>query len=298
MKRSSRFDSARKWRGRLSWLPVTALIAVGAASCNQTEPTANAPPPEPVAEAPAPQGIGTTNYGEYLARPEELAAVGTNEIVRSSRLYSSAIAVGREVYAKSCASCHGADLKGSKEQHAPDLSDPDWTFAGDDLDTGGLTKFPSDVEWTVRYGVRTDHVNTRGLYADMVAYDPKFRTEKDAAAYGKGPLLIPPDIADVVEYVLKISGQEFDAAKAARGDTLFHNEGACFDCHGGDGEGNPALGSANLTNKGIYLYGSDRESILTSIVQGRRSTMPAFNDILKPEEIKAVSVFVHSRARK
>jgi mono/diheme cytochrome c family protein len=46
----------------------------------------------------------------------------------------------------------------------------------------------------------------------------------------------------------------------------------------------------------LYLYGSDRASILESIVKGRHGTMPAFDDKLKPEELKAVSVFVFSRA--
>jgi hypothetical protein len=45
----------------------------------------------------------------------------------------------------------------------------------------------------------------------------------------------------------------------------------------------------------LYLYGSDRASILRSINRGRRGTMPGFDDKLKREEIKAVSVYVLSR---
>ena len=76
---------------------------------------------------------------------------------------------------------------------------------------------------------------------------------------------------DVVEYVLKIGGQQADAAKAARGDALFHDgtKGNCNDCHENDGVGNLALGSTNLTAPNLYLYGADRAAITESIVRGR-----------------------------
>jgi cytochrome c oxidase cbb3-type subunit III len=106
------------------------------------------------------------------------------------------------------------------------------------------------------------------------------------------------EIEDVAEYVLQISGQDADAAKVARGDKLFHDgaKGNCFDCHGADGTGSDPIGSTNLTQTRLYLYGSDRASILQSINRGRRGLMPAFDGKLKPEEIKAVSVYVLSRA--
>ena len=62
--------------------------------------------------------------------------------------------------------------------------------------------------------------------------------------------------------------------------------------------GDLPLGSTNLTRKDLYLYGSDRASILESINRGRHGIMPAFEGKLKPEEIKAVSVYVFSRAAK
>jgi mono/diheme cytochrome c family protein len=239
-------------------------------------------------------------YGEFLARPEELATPAANDIVKSIRMNGSAMLLGKKVYDKACASCHGADLKGAPGMHAPDLTDADWQYSGDDLASGGLVKFPSDVEWTVRYGIRSAHPNARGLEADMLAYNPKYRTEEDTKEFGDTEYLTADEIADVVEYVLEISGQPFDRAKAVRGAALFHDgmKGNCFDCHGEDGTGNAPIGSTNLTNKGLYLYGSDRASINESITRGRRGVMPAFEGTLKPEEIKAVSVYVFSRAAK
>src|SRR6266403_4076 len=124
--------------------------------------------------------------------------------------------LGRSVYDKSCASCHGADLKGVADQHTPDLTDDEWRLSGDDYQSGGVAKFPSDVEWTVRYGIRSGHPNARGLEADMVALDPQYRNKEDIEEFGNTRFLTSDEIADVAEYVLQISGQDADAAKAAR----------------------------------------------------------------------------------
>ncbi len=239
-------------------------------------------------------------YGEFLARAEELASIPVNDIFKSIRLTAGAMLLGKKVYEKNCATCHGADLKGIPDQHTPDLTDAEWRFSGDDLASGGNVKFPSDVEWTVRYGIRSDNPNARGLEADMLAYDPKYRTEEDTKEFGSEAFLTPQEIEDVVEYVLQISGRQTDAVRAARGDVLFHDgsKGNCFDCHGVDGTGYDPIGSTNLTRPDLYLWGSDRASILESIIKGRRGLMPAFDGTLKPDEIKAVSVFVFSHARR
>jgi len=242
----------------------------------------------------------TEEFGEFYARPAEIAARESNDIVKSMRLNATAMKLGEDVYAKSCAGCHGADLKGVPAQHTPDLTDSIWRFSGDDLASGGRTKFPSDVEWTVRYGIRSGNENARGLEADMVAFDPQYRSEEDKKEFGDRLFLSADEIADVAEYVLKLSGQDADAAKAAHGDTLFHdgNKGNCFDCHGEDATGDLTLGSTNLAQRDLYLYGSDRASILESINHGRHGVMPGFEGKLRPEELKAVSVYVFSRAGK
>jgi len=83
-----------------------------------------------------------------------------------------------------------------------------------------------------------------------------------------------------------------------RGGQLFldNAKGNCFDCHQEDATGNPALGSTNLTRKDLFLYGSDKASIVESITKGRRGVMPQFGDKLKPEELHAVAVYVFSQA--
>src|SRR5262245_39484397 len=268
----------------------TTLLAISVCLCSAAMNPA-APEPAPNLEE---------DYGEYTARPQELAAVATNDIVKSLRIHKTAMLLGQAVYNRSCAACHGADLKGIPDQHTPDLTDAEWRFSGDDLASGGNVKFPSDVEWTVLYGIRSGNPNARGLEADMLAYDPKYRTEEDTKEFGSDEFLTPAEIEDVVEYVLQIAGQPAYPASAARGDVLFHDgaKGNCFDCHSADGTGYDPIGSTNLTRPDLYLWGSDRASIHESIVKGRRGVMPAFDGTLKPEEIKAVSIFAFSHARR
>jgi cytochrome c oxidase cbb3-type subunit 3 len=267
------------------------IAALAIAACNQAATTASAPPQT---------SAFPEDYGEFYARPEEIASVQANAIAKSMRMNVTAMGLGLQVYDKNCASCHGEDLKGIPAQHTPDLTDSNWRFAGDDLDSAGVNRFPSDVEWTVRYGIRSGHPNARGLEADMVALDPQYRSEEDIKEFGNTRFLTSDEIADVAEYVLQISGQEADAAKAARGNVLFHEgtKGNCFDCHEEQGTGNAPLGSTNLTRKELYLYGSDRAAILESITKGRHGIMPGFDGKLKPEEIKAVAVYVFARAAK
>jgi cytochrome c oxidase cbb3-type subunit 3 len=281
------------------------LTALAVSACNQAPVTAEKAPSETAraqtSGAAQISSIPADEFGgEFYADLAELAAAPTNDIVKSMRLNVTAMAFGEYVYNRDCAACHGADLKGVPAQHTPDLTDANWRFAGDDLASGGAMKIPSDVEWTVRYGIRSGHKKARGLEADMVAFDPQYRTAEDTKELGNGRFISDGEIADVVEYVLQIGGQEADAAKAARGNVLFHDgtKGNCNDCHGDDANGELTLGSTNLTQKNLYLYGSDRASILESIDKGRHGVMPAFDGKLSPAEVKAVSVFVFSRANK
>jgi cytochrome c oxidase cbb3-type subunit 3 len=290
---------------------IAAAAVLALAGCNQPQvsqdPTNAVPGAQKVAAEtrvvppgghPLDAAPAEDEYGEFLARSGELANVSANDIMKSIRLTAGAVVLGQNVYAKNCASCHGSDLKGIKAAHAPDLTDDDWRFSGDDLATGGAIKFPSDIEWTVRYGVRSGNLNARGVEADMLAFDPQYRNQHDLEDYGRIKTVTPDEIDALAEYVLQISGQQANPAKAAQGKNLFldNAKGNCFDCHQEDATGNPALGSTNLTRKELFLFGSDKASIVESITKGRRGVMPEFGDKLKPEELHAVSVYVFTQA--
>ena len=287
-------ETARRPRGWTS-LMVASAFAFGIVGCNQAATTGAAPAATEKAAAEAEE----VEFPEFAAEPAELATIPVNEIVQSLRLNATAISLGKTVYAANCAACHGEELGGSREQHAPNLADADWLFSGDHLDSGGVIKLASDVEWTVLYGIRNEHKKARGQEADMVAYLPEFRNEHDTMAYGNMRFLTDEEIDDVAEYVMQVSNQQVtDPGKAGRGRALFMDRANCFDCHGDDATGNPALGSTNLTRPDLYLFGSDRATVIESIKQGRRGTMPAFEGKLRADELKAVSVYVFSRALK
>jgi len=98
------------------------ICAVAAIAAEQT----TAPEPE-------------EEYGEFLARAQELASLPVNDIFKSIRLTAGAMLLGKKVYEKNCATCHGADLKGIPDQHTPDLTDGEWRFSGDDLASGATS---------------------------------------------------------------------------------------------------------------------------------------------------------------
>jgi len=298
--------SARKLRLGACRFVFVALAGLAIGACNQSgSTTADAAKGDPKVTPPGGHPLSeATNlaeeYGEFVAKPEELTQVPVNDIVKSIRLNAIAMLTGEKIYQAQCSACHGEDLKGSKAAHAPDLTDDDWRFSGDDLPSGGLIKYPSDVEWTVRYGVRSGNQYARGVEADMLAFDPQYRNQHDLMDYGMIRTLTDDEMKDVAEYVLKIGGQQNDAAMAMRGETLFFDnaKGNCIDCHTDEATGNPALGSTNLTQPKLYLWGSDRASILESIIKGRAGMMPSFEKTLTAEELKAVSIYVWSRAAK
>lgn len=284
-------------RFRMSRVALATLTALSFAA-GAHEPTAPGAAHTHSPEHDLPEWGPHDEYGEFLAAPTELAQIPTNEIVKSMRLRAQASQLGERVYADHCASCHGADLKGLREKHAPDLTDGAWRFSGDDFDSAGLIKRPSDVEWTVRYGVRSGHPNARGVEVGMLAFDPMFRSRKDTADFGSQAFLSKTEISDMVEYVLQLGGQPHDASMANRAAPLFQDnaKGNCFDCHGRNAAGRSTFGSTDLTRPDLYLYGSSRDAIRESIVKGRHTVMPAFEGVLKPEDLKAVAVFVFGEA--
>ena len=140
-------ERAHKLRSATWQWGAIAVAALGIAACNEPNTQSakaesenivlNPPGGHPLSDSPEPE-----EYGEFLARQEELLPIPINEIVKSTRLSATATVIGRGVYEKNCAACHGPDMKGDPVQHAPDLTDAEWRFSGDDHESGGLIKFP------------------------------------------------------------------------------------------------------------------------------------------------------------
>lgn len=175
-----------------------------------------------------------------------------------------AVQGGAAVFRTYCSQCHGSGAAGVEAGGYPNLLDDDWLWGGT-LD---------DIYFTVAHGIRYDpDPDTR--FSQMPAY---------------GEILEADEIAAVVEYVLKLSGQDHDATLAAAGAETFELE--CAACHGDNGEGIVELGAPNLSNN-IWLYGGTREAILESVTYARYGIMPNWKDRLTEAQMRKVALYVH-----
>lgn len=65
----------------------------------------------------------------------------------------------------------------------------------------------------------------------------------------------------------------------------------CAACHGTDATGSVALGAPNLIDD-VWQYGGDPQTVVTSILDGRRGVMPPWGDALGAEGVREVAQYV------
>ncbi len=194
---------------------------------------------------------------------DRIAAQSVEEIAADPELRAFAAAGGRSAFSVNCSQCHGTGAEGFPGY--PNLNDDDWLWGGD----------LAAIETSIRYGIRSEHEETR------VNEMPAFFTDE---------LLTGEQIDDVVAHVLSYTEPATDEAAAARGAVIFAEE--CAVCHGEAGEGIAELGGPAL-NDHIWLYGGTKEDIVRSVSQSRRGVMPAWDGRLDETVIKQLAVFVH-----
>jgi cytochrome c oxidase cbb3-type subunit 3 len=201
--------------------------------------------------------------GPMVAR---LAAASLQEIVADPQLLEFARAQGRPAFGENCAPCHGAGGGGAKGY--PNLNDNDWIWGGK-LD---------EIADTIRHGVRSS--------------DSKSRLGPPMPDFGRDGRLKRAEIETVADYVRSAAGLATDPkANLAAGKAIFTQN--CTVCHGENGKGNRDLGVPDLTDA-IWLYGSDKATIVEGIWNGRAGMMPAWTGRLDETTIKALAVFVHT----
>ncbi|HSW05921.1 cytochrome-c oxidase, cbb3-type subunit III [Aquabacterium sp.] len=179
-----------------------------------------------------------------------LAAKPAAELARDPR----AMALGERLFANNCATCHGADARGSKG--FPNLTDTDWLWGGS----------PERIEETITQG-------RQGVMPPM------------AAAIGNAD-----DVRNVANYVLSLSGSPHNSIAANLGRDKF---AACGACHGTGGKGTPALGAPNLADK-VWLHGWGEDAIVAMINRGKTNVMPAHASRLSREQIHVLGAYVWS----
>ena len=196
---------------------------------------------------------------------QQINTASVADIAGNPQLLDFSRAVGRVAFADNCAPCHGAGGGGTKGY--PNLNDDDWLWGGK----------LADLEQTIRHGARSG--DDKGRIGNM-------------PAFGRDGILKPNEISAVADFARTLSGLTPErGADLALGKKLFADN--CAVCHGDAGKGNRELGAPNLTDK-IWLYGSDKPTVVAGIQNGRGGVMPAWGERLPEPTIKALTVYVHT----
>ncbi len=194
---------------------------------------------------------------------DRLAAAKLDQIMADPQLLDFARAHGRVTFRDNCAGCHGAGGAGGRGY--PNLNDDDWLY-------GGKIEQIAD---TIRHGSHTD--DEKGHMTRM-------------PSFGRDGMLKRAEIDNVADYVRSLSKLEVDPkADLAAGRKVFAE--VCTQCHGPEGKGDREKGAPNLTDA-IWLYGSDKATIVEGLWNGRGGVMPAWAGRLDDATIKAVAVYV------
>lgn len=236
-------------------------------------------PAWPLVSAATPGLLGASTRADVVAEikrfddanaaiKQQLVDAELTTVSGNPELMAYAERAGAAVFKTNCAQCHGSGAAGVEGKGYPNLLDDDWLWGGD----------IENIHLTITHGIRNT-TDADARYSEM----PKF---------GADQLLEPQQISEVVEYVLKLSGQDHDAALAAAGETVFVDN--CAACHMEDGSGDVSQGAPKLSDA-IWLYGGSREAITQTVNYARFGVMPNWNTRLSEDEIRAVSLYVHSR---
>lgn len=203
--------------------------------------------------------LGWTSVGEHAADQAQQRATMAPVYAGFAGLTAEQLAhdpkahaIGERLFANNCAQCHGSDAKGSKG--FPNLTDKDWLWGG---------SFET-ITQTI----------TEGREGNMPVMAPAVGTSED--------------VRNVAHYVLSLSGSPHNALYAQLGKPKFT---ACAACHGPGGQGNPALGAPNLSDK-VWLHGWGEDAVMAMVNNGKHNVMPAHGERLTPEQIKVLAAYV------
>jgi len=194
----------------------------------------------------------------------QIEQASLQDIWSNDELFRFSVAGGQSLYKVNCSQCHGSGAQGAPGY--PNLNDDDWLWGGD-LDA---------IYTTIKHGVRN-------------GTDPEAR-DSQMPAFGEG-ILEAPQIQQVANYVLKLSGQEHDEALASTGQQLFAEN--CAACHGEDGKGGRDFGAPNLADQ-LWLYGGTADKVAAQISKPKHGVMPAWQARLGETTVKELAVYVHS----
>jgi len=222
-------------------------------------------------------GAGSfAGVGQWTSRAEHDAARAHNNAILEQTFAAyvgkpidelahdpKALALGRSIFANTCAACHGAAATGAPG--FPNLTDSVWIWGGE----------PERVLETVLDG-------REGVM-------PPLGTVLEAMG---GELAID----QMVAYVRALRSPDFEAAlrndeMVAEGAKLY--EGLCIACHQADAKGFQPIGAPDLTQRNS-LYPNTAASIRQTIVEGRHGTMPPWRGLLGETRARLAAAYVWS----
>lgn len=199
----------------------------------------------------------------YLA---QLNKASFEDIASDQDKSNFAYSMAKVLFADNCAACHqtgGAGVVGSY----PNLADDDWLYGG---------SF-NDITHSITHGRN--------------GFMPAFATSLSAQ-----------QLDDAAEYVLSLSGNSMDAARTARGKTIFNGQvGGCYYCHGKSARGMKSTGAANLTDS-IWTIANvpgqsslaDKKAVVKNVIsKGVNRKMPAWDERLSKTQIKILAFYVY-----
>ncbi len=171
-----------------------------------------------------------------------------------------ALEIGQRLFANSCAMCHGSDGRGAKG--FPNLTNNNWLYGGE----------PQDIETTILHG-------RQGMMPAQL----------DNVGGKKG-------VEAVAHYILSLNeNRKHDETLAAVGKEKYM--ATCIACHGPSATGNKYVGAPNLTNN-KWLFGGSMKVIKHSITYGRKSMMPAHEQLLGKDKVHILAAYVYSLSHK
>ena len=226
--------------------------------------------------------LGTDQKQVVAVQVEDAAlsrATWTSEIEKKSyaeieadpALMRSVKETGHTLFGDNCAACHGVNATGGAG--FPNLAAKAWLW-GDGS--------PEALEETIRVGINSTNDDTR---------------TSQMLAFGHDGMLPTDQIEAVVAYVRSLSSLEpaGDAKRIEAGKQVFAAN--CVACHGEDAKGKRDVGAPDLTDAN-WLYGSDAQSVFTTVYSGRQGHMPNWAARLSPLDIKILTVYVHTLEEK
>lgn len=217
---------------------------------------------------------------------DKLKQLPIEKIGEDPDLWKFVMSAGKSLFAENCAACHPM-ITSMQRTTLFTENCPACHRSG--VAKIGITPRVADDKWI--YGGTYDKIQET-ISNGRHGYMPPYREA-----------LGPGQIEDLAHYVLSLSGNQVDPAKAARGDALFHaHAAACFYCHGADAAGRQDIGAANLTDH-MWLWAdvpvqpdlAGKVAAVKRVIEGGldRGVMPSWQGRLKPEQIRLLAVYVH-----